>query len=53
MPVERCSLNGKPGYRWGKKGKCYTYTSGDEQSKERAKAAAEKQGMAIHAKRGD
>ena len=47
MPVERCSKDGKPGYRWGKQGTCYTYTSGDKASRERAKAKATKQGRAI------
>lgn len=24
MPIEKCTANGKSGYRWGKSGKCYT-----------------------------
>lgn len=46
MPVESCSLNGKPGFRWGNQGKCYTYTPGDESSMKEAKGKANKQGIA-------
>lgn len=24
MPLQRCTQNGKSGWRWGKSGKCYT-----------------------------
>lgn len=41
MPVQECTKNGKPGYKWGKSGKCYTGGG--------AKAKAEKQGRAIKA----
>ena len=34
MPVERCSVDGKPGYRWCKEGKCYAHTSGDEEARQ-------------------
>lgn len=47
MPVQRCTKNGKPAYRWGKSGKAYTYTAGDEESRKRAKKKAEKQGIAV------
>lgn len=49
MPVIKCSENGKPGYKWGSSGKCYTYTSGDEEGSKRAKTKAGKQGQAAHA----
>lgn len=49
MPVERCQKNGKSGYRWGKEGKCYTYTTGNKQSRDRAKRQAAQQGRAIEA----
>lgn len=49
MPVERCRKNNKPGFRWGKEGKCYTYTSGNKSSRERARRNAEQQGRAIEA----
>lgn len=52
MPIERCSLSGRPGYRWGEKGKCYTYESGNEHSRWQARARAMKQGRAIQARRG-
>jgi len=37
MPVKACSDNERPGYKWGDSGKCYTYASGDEAGKKRAK----------------
>jgi len=49
MPVMRCQKNGKPGFKWGKNGKCYTYTPGDAASRERAKKKALAQGRAIKA----
>ena len=47
MPIERVTKNGKPGYRFGKSGKVYTYTAGDEASRKRARAKAAKQERAI------
>jgi len=47
MPVQSCRSEGKPGYRWGESGKCYTYTPGDDASRERAKDKAARQGRAI------
>ena len=41
MPVERCQLNGQPGYRWGQQGKCYTGYG--------ARAKAARQGRAVKA----
>jgi len=49
MPVQRCQKNGKPGYRWGTEGKCYTYTPNNKASRERAKNKAAEQGQAIKA----
>jgi hypothetical protein len=49
MPVVSCSDDGKPGFRWGDSGKCYTYASGDEASRERARERAERQGRAARA----
>jgi len=46
MPVRRCQSDGKPGFKWGDSGKCYTYTEGDQASRDRARAAAERQGRA-------
>lgn len=44
MPVKKCRLNGKPGYRWGSKGKCYIYSPGNESSRKKAKYNAHIQG---------
>ena len=49
MPVQSCVKDGKPGFRWGKTGKCYTYTPDDEDSRKEAIAKAQKQGRAIKA----
>lgn len=49
MPVQACQVNGKPGYKYGANGTCYTYTSGDKASREGSKAKAAKQGRAIKA----
>ena len=46
MPVKACSDNERPGYKWGDSGKCYTYASGDEAGKKRAKEKARLQGVA-------
>lgn len=47
MPVNPCSENGKPGFKWGDSGKCYLYTSNDESSKKSARRKAIAQGLAI------
>lgn len=49
MPVQRCEKDGKPGYKWGQEGFCYTYTPGDDRSELRARDKAEEQGRAIEA----
>lgn len=46
MPVKGCSSNGKPGYKWGDAGKCYTYNPNSEASKKNAKKRALAQGIA-------
>ncbi len=53
MPVNRCQSGGKPGYKWGDAGKCYTYTPGDSSSEEAAKDKARRQGQAIIAGGGE
>jgi len=50
MPIQRCKSHGKPGYRWGSKGKCYTYTKGNKEQQSRALAKAAAQGKAIRAR---
>lgn len=52
MPVQKCVKNGKPGYRWGRSGKCYTYTTGNNRSRNRAKQKAYLQAAAIKASQG-
>lgn len=47
MPVQRCTEDGKPGYKYGEGGKCYTYTAGDQASRDAAYTKAAKQGAAI------
>ena len=49
MPVGPCSSNGKPGFKYGDSGKCYTYTDGDDSSKSEARRQAEAQGAAMAA----
>lgn len=53
MPVKRCVLNGKLGYKWGDQGKCYTYDSGNEQQREAARQKALKQGRAAQVVKKD
>jgi len=48
MPVKVCSSGGKPGFKYGDSGKCYTYTVGNAASRAKARALAEKQGRAMH-----
>lgn len=52
MPVTECTLDGKPGYKWGEAGHCYVYTAGDPVSRTRAHNKATQQGQAIHASGG-
>lgn len=49
MPVIRCQLDGRRGYKWGEGGRCYTYRTGDRRGKARARLLAEIQGRAIEA----
>ena len=50
MPVERGEDSRGPFYRWGKQGKKYRYTAGNEGSAKRAKAKATLQGRAAQRK---
>ena len=47
MPVHSCQEDGKPGWKYGDSGKCYTYNQGDEEDSKRAHKQAEKQASAI------
>lgn len=53
MPVMSCNEKGKPGYKYGESGKCYTYSEGDEEGRKRAKQKAYIQGAAISARTGE
>lgn len=52
MPVQKCQKNGKPGYRWGEQGKCYTYPPGNKSRRKWAYSMARRQGQAIKANSG-
>ena len=47
MPVKQCQDNGKPGFKWGDAGKCYTYSPYNEGSRRNANKQAIAQGLAI------
>ena len=49
MPIQSCTKDGKPGYRWGESGVCYTYNPQNSISKGLARAKALKQARAIEA----
>jgi len=53
MPVQPCRYKGRPGYKWGEQGKCYTYAPGNMAEKERAKEQALEQGRAVKASEGE
>lgn len=42
-----CQEGGRPGFKWGKTGHCYTYDPDDAASRSRALEKAKKQGRAI------
>lgn len=46
MPVQSCNEKGKPGFKWGSSGTCFTYTKGDKKGQGAARAKAAKQGDA-------
>jgi len=47
MPMQRCELDGDPGWKWGDAGKCYTFTEGDEESEMAAREKAMAQASAM------
>lgn len=53
MPLKRCRLENKPGWKYGYSGACYTYTAGNEKSEAAAKLKAIKQGIAISRSSGE
>ena len=52
MPVQSCTINGKPGYKAGPNAKCYPYTAGNKTSRDAAYSNAVKQLQAIKARCG-
>lgn len=52
MPVTRCSVNGRPGLKWGDSGKCYTYDPKVKGSKGRAYRKVMAQKSAIEHRTG-
>ena len=53
MPIKRSTKDNKPCYKYGDAGKCYTFSAGDKESRERAKELAARQGRAIEASNSD
>ena len=51
--IQECFSEGKPGYRYGNEGFCYTYTPGDEKSRKAAKFKAYLQRLAIIRQTGE
>jgi hypothetical protein len=49
MPVQRVSVDGVVGFRWGREGKVYTFEPGDREGEAEARAQAEAQGRAATA----
>lgn len=47
MPVQKCQSGGKPGFKWGQRGKCYTYEPGNTTARKEAKRRAYVQGYAV------
>jgi len=52
MPLQRCQLNGKQGWKWGASGKCYTYEEKNETSQKTARRKAARQGVVVMASEG-
>lgn len=46
MPLKKCQINNKPGYKWGDAGKCYDYEPENSDSISNAKKKAIAQGVA-------
>jgi len=53
MPLKQCQKDGKPGWKWGAEGACYTYTPNNKESEARAMAKAKRQGRAVEASKSD
>ena len=53
MPIEGCTLDGRPGYKYGPNGTCYPYTPGSDSSKRAAHDKAAAQGRAVKASQNE
>lgn len=53
MPIQNCTKDSDPGYKYGEDGYCYTYNPGDEESRKAAKQKAIMQGVAIERQTGE
>jgi len=53
MPIQSCTKDGKPGYKYGESGACYTYTPGNKASRDAAHSKAVRQGQAIKSSQGE
>lgn len=47
MPLQRCTTDDSPGWKWGEQGKCYPFTAGDEESETAARKKALAQAAAM------
>jgi hypothetical protein len=47
MPIIDCSLEGRPGYKYGSDGTCYPYEPGSDSSRMAAKKKAIQQALAV------
>src|SRR5262245_6770514 len=47
MPLNRCEIDGGPGWKWGQSGTCYPFTAGSEESETAARKKALAQAAAM------
>lgn len=47
MPVMSCTVNGKPGHKYGENGKCYTGEDSEAKAKEQGRAIKAAQHNAV------
>lgn len=51
MPIQECTVDEKPGVRWGDSGTCFTYDPSDPAGKGSARIRAEAEGWALYESR--
>lgn len=49
MPVNSCQQGGRPGFRFGDRGKCFTYPAGNDAQRAQARQKAQAQERAARA----